>query len=527
MIRGNRSIWSCFLVLVCLQLCVALQLRGPAPQPADCPTTEFSATRAYAVLARLLGDQSPHPVGSAANQVVRARLLDEFERLGLDVEIVPMARPPYELVNILARLPNSTNPGRPLVLATHYDSVPAGPGAADAGACVAALLETARILSAGGPYERPVYFLLTDGEEAGMWGAEGFVESHSLAREKPVVLNFEARGTSGPSIMFETHRNNLAATRILADHLPRPCVTGSSFVTVYRFLPNDTDFTIFARDGWAGLNFAFIGDAHNYHTANDTLENLSLRSLQHHGENALALARALAEDAQADMAASSEDAVFFDLLGCQVFVYPSSWALPLALVPLFVLMGRFARQYFSKTMWRDALWVAGAVCFVLLSTGTLGLLISRSLAAAGMFPRAFVAHGGWLVAIYVPLSMFLVWAAARLCLRAMADESVWILFWSGWSLAGVALAASVPGFSYFTLVPALGAAGCSLLPVRTGVRVVLTFTVSAIILLPLVNLLPVALGPLAAAVYHPAMALLWLPWLPLFADAKGIPVQPE
>ena len=66
-----------------------------------------------------------------------------------------------------ARTPPS---GQPLVLATHYDSVSAGPGAADAGSCVAALLETARALQHGGPYRRPVYLLITDGEEMGLLG---------------------------------------------------------------------------------------------------------------------------------------------------------------------------------------------------------------------------------------------------------------------------------------------------------------------------------------------------------------------
>ena len=52
----------------------------------------------------------------------------------------------------------------------HYDSVPFGPGAADDGAGVVTLLETARALKAGPPLKNDVIFLFTDGEEAGGGG---------------------------------------------------------------------------------------------------------------------------------------------------------------------------------------------------------------------------------------------------------------------------------------------------------------------------------------------------------------------
>ena len=116
----------------------------------------------------------------------------------------------YTLCNILARLPNTPDAGRPLVLSTHYDSGCRWTGAADAGSCVAALLETARALQHGGLSRRAVYLLITDGEEAGLKGADAFVQEHALARERPFVLNFDARGTSGPSLMYETHWGNLA-----------------------------------------------------------------------------------------------------------------------------------------------------------------------------------------------------------------------------------------------------------------------------------------------------------------------------
>ena len=91
-----------------------------------------------------------------------------------------------------------------LMLCAHYDSVPTGPGASDNAAGVAVVLETLRALKAGPPLERDVIALFPDGEENGFHGSRLFVDEHPWAKDVSVVLNFDARGNSGPSIMFET-----------------------------------------------------------------------------------------------------------------------------------------------------------------------------------------------------------------------------------------------------------------------------------------------------------------------------------
>lgn len=129
-----------------VQAVVAWQYQGPRPQPASLGPDQFSAARALAVLQDILGDQQPHPTGSVANEQVRQRLVRHLERLELDIQLQAAVVHDQELVNVLARLGPDDGSHRPLVLATHYDSVPDGPGAADAGACVAALVETARAM---------------------------------------------------------------------------------------------------------------------------------------------------------------------------------------------------------------------------------------------------------------------------------------------------------------------------------------------------------------------------------------------
>src|SRR5438105_2344263 len=97
----------------------------------------------------------------------------------------------------------------PACLALYAHAPPAavaatGPGADDDGVGVATLLETVRALKAGARLRNDVIFLFTDGEEVGMLGARAFVGEHPWAKEVGVALNFEARGNTGPALMFET-----------------------------------------------------------------------------------------------------------------------------------------------------------------------------------------------------------------------------------------------------------------------------------------------------------------------------------
>src|SRR5947208_1402071 len=65
------------------------------------------------------------------------------------------------------------------------------------------------------PLAHDVMIVITDGEEAGLLGAAAFVREHPWAKDVGVTLNFEARGTSGRSYMFETGAGNLDVARML------------------------------------------------------------------------------------------------------------------------------------------------------------------------------------------------------------------------------------------------------------------------------------------------------------------------
>ena len=177
----------------------------------------YSGANAEKILFELVGNGVPHPAGSKDNVRVRELILGKVRGLGFDVyqqkteshiHLAP-ANPEVELTNILFRLEGTNSNDSPAVmLVAHYDSSRNGPGAGDDGVGVASVLEIARMLKSQPALRNDVIFLLTDGEEYGLLGAARFCEEHAWAKQVRVCINLEARGTSGPSLMFQTSEGN-------------------------------------------------------------------------------------------------------------------------------------------------------------------------------------------------------------------------------------------------------------------------------------------------------------------------------
>ncbi|WP_235854163.1 M28 family peptidase [Nonomuraea aridisoli] len=227
--------------------------------------------------------------------------------------------------NIVGRLRGTDSTGTVLI-AAHYDSAAMGPGASDDGAAVASMLETVRALRGGPGLRNDIVLLVSDGEEDGVLGAEAFVREHPLGKAGGVLLNWEARGVSGPSLMFETSANNARLVETFTGAVPAPR-GHSAMVELYRLLPNNTDFTPLTKGGFAGMNFAYIQRSSLYHTAGDSIANLNRGSLQHHGSNMLALVRAL-----------DHDVTYFRALGIMI-TYPDQLVWPLAVLTVVAVAG--------------------------------------------------------------------------------------------------------------------------------------------------------------------------------------------
>ncbi len=460
---GIRRAASSVLILGAIFFFCYLGVRPPAPKPANAPANQFSAERAINVLGQLLDGDTPHPVGSAADDLVRSHILTELTRLGYD----PQVQSAFDcndygncavVNNVVARLDGTdTSPSSGAVLlAAHYDTVPAGPGASDDGTGVAAILEIANDLKSLPRPRHSIIFLIDEGEEAGLLGARAFVDWHPWAKEVRAVVNLDARGTSGPSLLFETGSANQWIIRLFKQSAPRP-VTSSIFYDVYRMLPNDTDMTVFRSVEMQGANFAFIGNEPQYHTPLDDFANVNGASMQHQGENALGMVLSLANSANVSNPPET-DAVYFDMFGRHVFEWPVTRALKIGIAAAVLLAVQIAVLFWMKRMAsREFLSGLAALIMALISTGALALILYRILRLTGAIPVNWVAHptasrvAFWVLALAVVVIHGIAFA------KRARFWGLWAGVWTWWALGGVVLALFEPGMSYILQVPACAA----------------------------------------------------------------------
>ncbi|AWP30099.1 M28 family peptidase [Paenibacillus sp. Cedars] len=335
--------WLPLTTILTVILVISLMLwfeKPPQARSTDTPATEFSAERAMVHVEQIA--QQPHPLGSSAHAEVRAYLVEQMEQLGLNPDVqefngrltTKYIDQSVQLTNILGVI-KGTGSGKPLLLMSHYDSVPAGPGANDASVSVASLLETARAIQAGPPPQNDIWILLTDGEEKGLLGAEVFFRDPQH-REIGMIANFEARGSKGSSFMFQTSDSNGRIIEEYARAVSNP-VSNSLLVALYKQLPNDTDLTVALEHGLPGLNFAYGDGWVAYHTPMDNTDNVSLETMQHQGENALAMAKHFGNLDLSDLS-SEGDRVYFNLFGLLLH-YPAKWVVAITLVLAAIWLG--------------------------------------------------------------------------------------------------------------------------------------------------------------------------------------------
>ncbi|MFH6969948.1 M28 family peptidase [Flavobacterium petrolei] len=301
--------------------------------------SDFSTKRALNQVEVI--SKQPHFVGSANHEVVANYLVKELTKLGLETSI----QEGYTLSdwgnlvqskNILARIKGS-NSSKALLLLSHYDSAPHSysPGASDAGSGVATILESVRaFLYNKTPHKNDIIILFSDAEELGLNGAALFVTQHQWAKEVGLVLNFEARGSSGPSYMLmENNKGNAGLVKEFASAKATFPVSNSLMYSIYKMLPNDTDLTVFREQGnIQGYNFAFIDDHFNYHTAQDDIHHLNKNTLAHQGSYLMPLLKYFS-NTDLNTTQAGEDYVYFTIP--YTFIsYPFSWVLPMVIIAL-------------------------------------------------------------------------------------------------------------------------------------------------------------------------------------------------
>ena len=585
--RWNRRGWLLALFVPALLWPIVVERTGPSdPLPVDAPATSFSGYRARAELESLLDGVGPHPTGTAGAALVRGRIVDRLAELGLephiqDTWVASNSGWATRVRNVWASLPATAVPAATTTAATttttttaatadtaagvsaatareasgagrdtilllcHYDSVGAGPGAGDDGSGVACLLEVARAMRAAQtPRARELLFFFDEGEEDGLLGAHAFLAEHPAASSVGLVINLEARGTDGPSVMFETSRDNGGLVDLYARQVPRPFAT-SLTGEAYRRMPNSTDMRLFLDRGYPGYNFAFIGGGRRYHTDRDDLAHLSTATLQHQGESVLALANgllALPELASITGAEGREQSpvVYTSIMGSFILAWPESSApylALLALLPIVFILRRAGRQGVFR--WRQLLLAAPVGLFIFVLPLLVGFGLYRALLLLTGLPIIASAHE--MLGSGVPRILFL--TAAMLPLLAwgpfLARLARPLALWAtlALSLALCALVSGIflPAISHMCFLPACALAASGLfmgtrredgsngqsIAVIGAVGVLPVVAMLSVLWIPTSLALEEALGFVGGLAWTVPAALVSLAVAPLMAQARS------
>lgn len=292
--------------------------------PVDAPLEAFSAGRALVHLPVIAA--RPHPAGSPAQAQVREYLVDQLEALGLQVDLQNFG----EFTNLSVRLPGESSTGAVVVM-SHYDSVSAGPGAADNGSGTAALLEIARALVESHPLRNDVILLFDDAEEVypAFLGTRAFAGSHPWMADVRVAMSLDT-AVSGPATLNDTQGIRRETVRALS----RAYRTGWTWNSAGG--DGTYDSFPFKASGAQTLdledNYAFRVQ----HTRLDTPEIVQPGSLQQLGEQALAITCELAGLDLSQPPGEAQTFFFIPLLG--LVYYPQAWDLHLAIAAGTVLL---------------------------------------------------------------------------------------------------------------------------------------------------------------------------------------------
>lgn len=509
------------------------------------PSHEFSLDSARIHLKKI--SQKPHFVGSDAHAEVRDYLVTQLQKMGLQphVQIQEVFNQKWQVgtqtYNVLARIKGSEVSSKAVLLLTHYDSSPhASPGASDAGSGVVTILEGVRAyLASGKKPKNDIIILFSDAEELGLLGAKAFVNHHPWAKEVGIVLNFEARGSGGPSYMLlETNGGNTQLIRAFQHANTSHPVGNSLMYSVYKMLPNDTDLTVFREEGNIdGFNFAFIDNHFDYHSQQDTYERLNQNTLLHQGTYCTAL---LDYFAQSDLTQlkSSTDLVYFNFPVIGMVYYPFTWVFPIVIVfgLLFIVVSVKAfyhRQITVKKVLQGFVPLLVSL-FLAFAIGWLGWKMVLWLAPNYReILHGFPYNGNWLIIGFLATTIAVFWRVyTPYFQKRMLPELLFAPLFV-WLLLNIGVAYFLKGAGFFIL-PFLTLLIIWIMIIfskRVNNRNIVMFIVlalpSIIIFSPLLYMFPVGLGLKNVVISTILVILLLSILLPVFegyTNKKSLPL---
>jgi hypothetical protein len=504
--KNYSSIITVVIILGILGFLFATLMPSWSPNE-DKKVTEFSTSRALEHINAIA--KQPHYVGTKNHEVVANYIIKELQKLGLETTVQEgfTLSDWGNLVkskNIMCRIEGTKNT-KALLLLSHYDSAPhsVSHGASDDASGVATILEGVRaFLNAKTKHQNDIIILFTDAEELGLNGAALFVTEHQWAKEVGLVLNFEARGSSGPSYMLmETNKGNSGLVKEFAKAGATYPVSNSLMYSIYKMLPNDTDLTVFREQAnIQGFNFAFIDDHFNYHTAQDDVAHLDKSTLKHQGSYLMPLLNYFS-NADLNATTSTADDVYFTI-PFTFISYPFDWVLPMTLIAaglliILVFLGKAKRMLKGNDIMKGFFPFLGSLIFTGLITyyGWKGLLLLNP--QYNDLLNGFTYNGHDYIAAFVLLSLSICFFFYQIASKPKVTMNHYVIPLVFWIVLNGFLANSLRGAGFLIIPVYFGliAFAVFVFSQRSNWIVNLICGIPALLIIaPFIQMFPVGLG---------------------------------
>jgi Peptidase family M28 len=499
---------------------------------------EFSTERALNQVQIIA--QKPHFVGSTNHELVANYLILELNRIGLETSIqegftLNNKGLLVKSKNILARK-KGTSSSKALLLLSHYDSAPHSfsKGASDDASGVATILEGVRaFLYANEKHKNDIIILFSDAEELGLNGADLFVNQHPWSKDVGLVLNFEARGSSGPSYMLmETNQGNQALVQEFSNAKTKYPVSNSLMYSIYKMLPNDTDLTVFREQGnIQGFNFAFIDGHYNYHTQQDDIQHLNKTTLAHQGSYLMPLLKYFS-NIDLNSTHTTQDNVYFSVPFGFFINYPFSWVFPMSIIALgllilFIFVGKAKRVISFREIFRGFVPLLGSTIITGLVTFLGWKIILQVYPQYSDLLNGFTYNGHAYIGAFVTLSIAICFAFYHHFSEEKVTMNHYVAPLLLWIIINLILANHLTGAGFLIIPVFFGIIlfGIFIFTNHFSVGLNLLFSIPALaIIAPFIVMFPIGLG--LKILYGSAIltVLLFGLLLPLFGSfaKKGI-----